>query len=306
MNRFAIVALLALLPTSSLLAQEAKQVGPIRVVVWDEQQPRQKVAYKNFLGNAIADYLKKQPGIAVRSMRLDDAEQGLSKEVLDYCQVLVWWGHVRQAEIKPKKAKDIVARIKRGQLHLIALHSAHWSSPFVEAMNERTRMNALHKFTKNAPSGEKVTFQFIPPKRLYVAPKRNSLITPVAFPRKYPDGKTKVQVLLPNCCFPAYRPDGKPSFISTLKPKHPIAKGIPKKFQVKHTEMYDEPFHIPAPDLVVFEERWASGEWFRSGSIWELGKGRVFYFRPGHETYPVYKEKTPLKIIENAVRWLGS
>ena len=69
--------------------------------------------------------------------------------------------------------------------------------------------------------------------------------------------------------------------------------------------MYDEPFHIPDPDMVIFEERWPAGEWFRSGSVWNIGKGKVFYFRPGHELYPVYKNKNVLKIIENAVIWLG-
>ena len=53
-------------------------------------------------------------------------------------------------------------------------------------------------------------------------------------------------------------------------------------------------------------ETFAGGEWFRSGSVWNLGKGKVFYFRPGHETYPVFKEKLPLLVIENAVRWLAA
>ena len=70
--------------------------------------------------------------------------------------------------------------------------------------------------------------------------------------------------------------------------------------------MYDEPFHVPEPDAVVLEERWAGGEWFRSGSVWNVGQGKVFYFRPGHETFPVYKSALMLKVIENAVRWLGT
>ncbi len=70
--------------------------------------------------------------------------------------------------------------------------------------------------------------------------------------------------------------------------------------------MYDEPFHVPDPDEVIFEERWPTGEWFRSGMVWTIGKGRVFYFRPGHETFPVYKQPLPLKVITNAVRWLAT
>jgi trehalose utilization protein len=70
--------------------------------------------------------------------------------------------------------------------------------------------------------------------------------------------------------------------------------------------MYVEPFHVPEQDEVIFEERWASGEWIRSGAIWKLGKGRVFYFRPGRETYPVFMQALPLLILTNAVRWLAS
>jgi trehalose utilization protein len=63
---------------------------------------------------------------------------------------------------------------------------------------------------------------------------------------------------------------------------------------------------VPEPDDVILEERWATGEWFRSGMLWRLGKGIVFYFRPGHETFPVYKEQLPLKILSNAVRWAAN
>ena len=104
-------------------------------------------------GNAIADHLSKQPGITVRSMKLDDAEQGLSAEVLDFAEVLVWWGHVRQKEIKPEVARKIVERIERGQLSLVALHSAHWSTPFMEAMNQRTRLDAAKRFPRHQPEG---------------------------------------------------------------------------------------------------------------------------------------------------------
>jgi trehalose utilization protein len=111
---------------------------------------------------------------------------------------------------------------------------------------------------------------------------------------------------LPYCCFPAYRGDGKPSDVRVVRPEHPIVAGIPRSFQIPQTEIYDEPFHVPDPDEVILEERWTSGEWFRSGAIWKLGQGRVFYFRPGHETFPIYKQPIPLKILTNAVRWLGS
>jgi trehalose utilization protein len=94
--------------------------------------------------------------------------------------------------------------------------------------------------------------------------------------------------------------------MKTLLPGHPIAAGIPKEFTFPQTEMYGEPFHIPAPDVVVFEETWEAGQRFRSGAIWSLGKGKVFYFRPGHENFNVFHQPEPLKIIANAARWLSS
>ena len=75
-----------LLLLSLLAASSVPAADPIHVLVWDERQPRQSEAYDNFLGNEIAAYLRKQPGLAVRSMKLNDAEQGLSDAILDGCQ----------------------------------------------------------------------------------------------------------------------------------------------------------------------------------------------------------------------------
>ena len=114
-----------------------------------------------------------------------------------------------------------------------------------------------------------------------------------------------VRVDMPNCCFPSYRPDGEPSTMTVTARKHPIAKGLPDTFKIHASEMYNEPFHVPEPDTVIFEERWEQGEWFRSGMIWKVGKGQVFYFRPGHETYPVFKQAEVIQIIANACQWMG-
>lgn len=282
----------------------AQESRPIRVVVWDEQQPRQREAYENFLGNTIAEYLTKRPGLVVKSTNLEAPDQGVGEDTLNHWDVIVWWGHVRQNEIKPETGRRIVARIKAGHVSLIALHSAHWSTPFVEAMYERTRLDARRKFP-NA-GGQRVEFEFIPPPRQYTVPAHGSILTPAYYATKAGRRVGRVRVDLPNCCFPDYRPDAKPSTITVLKPLHPIAKGLPKTFRVPQTEMYNEPFHVPPPDEVIFKETWAAGEWFRSGCVWNLGKGKVFYFRPGHETYPVYKNDLPLKVIENAIRWLAA
>jgi trehalose utilization protein len=270
---------------------------PVRVVIWDEQQPQQKTAYDNFLGNAIADYLKEQPKFTVKSVRMDDREQGLPEDVLNDCDVLVWWGHVRHREVKEDLAKRILARIKAGKMSMVVLHSAHWSKPFILAMNDRATEDALKEVSVEMRSKLKITY--VTPKP-WVAVKREDKLTPTSTL----EGNNLI-ITLPACVFPAWRADGKPSHVSTLLPGHPIAKNVPQTFDIPQTEMYDEPFHVPPPDWVIFEERWDKGEKFRSGCLWRVGQGMVFYFRPGHETYAVYKEKAPLKIIENACRYLG-
>jgi trehalose utilization protein len=280
------------------------QAQHVKVIVWDEQQPDQKRAYPNFLGNQIAGHLAAQPGISVRSVSINDKQQGLDPAALDDSRVLIWWGHVRHAEISPETGQSIVQRIKDGKLSLIALHSAHWSTPFVEAMNERTRLDLAERL--RAAGNERAEISYIAPSPRYTAPKADARLTPYASWRKYPDGRATASVHLPLCCFPAYRHDGKPSHVKVLKPDHPIVRGVPAEFDIAETEMYDEPFHVPEPDLVILEERWATGEWFRSGAVWKLGKGRVFYFRPGHETYRVFMQELPLLILTNAVRWLAS
>ena len=45
------------------------------------------------------------------------------------------------------------------------------------------------------------------------------------------------------------------------------------------------------------------GEVFRSGVTYKRGAGNVFYFRPGHETYPTYHDANVKRVINNAVHW---
>ena len=86
-------------------------------------------------------------------------------------------------------------------------------------------------------------------------------------------------------------------------PGHPIVQGIDKYFEIPNTEMYGEPFGIPAPDEQIFISWFEGGEVFRSGCTWKRGNGKVFYFRPGHETYPIYFHDTVKLVLKNAVRW---
>jgi trehalose utilization protein len=89
----------------------------------------------------------------------------------------------------------------------------------------------------------------------------------------------------------------------SVNPGHPIADGVGEYFEVDEAEMYGEPFDIPAPDELVFNSWFEGGEVFRSGCCFYRGNGRVFYFRPGHETYPVYHDDTVRHVLGNAVEW---
>lgn len=270
---------------------------PIRVLIWDEQQPQQKQAYGDkFLGETIAAYLEKQPGLAVKSVSISSPEQGLGNDVLDNTDVVVWWGHVRNNDVTDEHAEAVVRRVLDGRISLMPLHSAHWSKPFVRLMQERAKADALAQIGK--PGAQ---LKLLNDKPIGKPVQRDAPLTPSL--QKLDDGGW--ELTLPACVFPEWRGDGAPGHMTTLLPNHPIAAGLPQKWDVNQTEMYDEPFHVPKPDEVIFEERWDKREHFRSGCVWNVGKGRVFYFRPGHETFPVYKQAEPLRVVENAVRWLA-
>lgn len=277
----------------------------VRVLVWDERQPAQQKAYGGgWLGDAIADHLRRQPGYGVRSVALADADQGLSDQNLEAADVLVWWGHLKHRDVLPNAGKRIVERVRAGKLSLIALHSAHWATPFVAAMNARATDDAMKLLSEDERNTTKVTVVTPLPGK---APKRGDRLTPDAERRTDPaTGQAELVIRLPMCVFPAWRNDGKPSRVTVLRPDHPVAAGLPKAFDIPQTEMYDDPFHVPKPDATLFLETWQAGERFNSGLVWNLGKGKVFYFRPGHEDYPIYKEEMPLKVIENACRWLSA
>ncbi len=84
---------------------------------------------------------------------------------------------------------------------------------------------------------------------------------------------------------------------------HPIVDGIPEVINLEKEEMYGERFGIPHPEELLFISWFSGGEVFRSGCTYKRGKGKIFYFRPGHETYPTYYHKDIQKVICNAVKW---
>jgi trehalose utilization protein len=88
-----------------------------------------------------------------------------------------------------------------------------------------------------------------------------------------------------------------------VAPGHPIVAGLPERIDLAQEEMYGEHFDIPPPGELVLISWFQGGEVFRSGCCFRRGAGRIFYFRPGHETYPTYHRPEIQRVIENAVRW---
>jgi trehalose utilization protein len=290
--------LAAVLWCATALARAAEP-APLRVVIWDERQPEQKQAYDNFLGNEIAAGLARRPGIEVRSVGLDDAEQGLSPEILGWAEAIVWWSHKRNQDVPVEKARQIVERVRAGRLMYVGLHSAHWARPFTALMDERAREDVRRQFA-DVPADKLVITEVTGMRKV---PARDARLTPATDVERKPDGTVAVTLHMPGCIFPAFRNDGKPSTVTVLDRAHPLAAGLPEVFALPQTEMYDEPYHVPEPDAVVAEEMWAAGERFRSVMAWRVGTGKVVYIRPGHETFPVWKDDRMLRLLENAIRW---
>lgn len=112
--------------------------------------------------------------------------------------------------------------------------------------------------------------------------------------------------LMGTSCMLRWREAGERERIWIVNPSHPIVEGIEGEyFEIEHAEMYGEYFDVPAPDELVTISWFEGGEIFRSGMTFRRGKGRIFYFRPGHETYPIYRHAIVRHILANGVRWVA-
>jgi len=111
------------------------------------------------------------------------------------------------------------------------------------------------------------------------------------------------QALLGTHCSLKWREIAEKERLWNVEPSHPITEGIGEYIELPNAEMYGERFDIPTPDQVIFLSWFEGGEVFRSGCTWQRGHGRIFYFRPGHETYPIFYNEHILKVIGNAARW---
>lgn len=218
---------------------------PLRVTVWSEfrhekKNPRVASLYPQGMHECIAEPLRKQPDLLVRTATLDEPEHGLTAEVLDQSDVVIWWGHMAHKEVSDEVVARVRTRVLEG-MGLIVLHSGHYSKIFKSLMGDT--------------------------------------------------------------CSLRWREANDKERIWTVCPSHPIAEGLPDHFELPSEEMYGEPFGIPTPDELIFISWFTGGEVFRSGATWRRGHGKVFYFRPGHETYPTYHDANIQRVILNAVRW---
>jgi trehalose utilization protein len=111
------------------------------------------------------------------------------------------------------------------------------------------------------------------------------------------------RILMGTSCDLKWREAGEKERLWVVAPSHPIAAGLTEYFEIEQEEMYGEYFDIPAPEQLVFLSWFKGGEVFRSGCCYQRGAGRIFYFRPGHESYPTYYHPQVLQVIRNAVGW---
>lgn len=219
----------------------------IRVTVWNEYvhektEPRIAEVYPNGIHGAIADFLGKEEDIVVRTATLDDENCGITKEVLDSTDVLIWWGHIAHHKVPDEIAYMVRDAVLEG-MGLICLHSAHHSKPF--------------------------------------------------------------RYLLGTSCNLTWRETDDEEILWVIEPSHPITRGIDRYFKLPHEETYGEPFVIPTPDKLLLIGNYSSGEVFRSGCLYERGNGKIFYFQPGHESYPTFYVPEVQTIIKNAVRFVA-
>ena len=219
--------------------------NPIRVTVWNEGRHEKRDAeigavYPQGIHGAIAEGLKTQPGLEVRTATLDDPANGLPDEALQNTDVLLWWGHMAHRDVPDELVDRVQARVLEG-MGLIVLHSGHFSKIFKRMMGT-------------------------------------------------------------NCSL-IWREIGEKERVWVTSPGHPIVEGLGPYFEVPHTEMYGEFFDIPQPDELVFISWYPGGEVFRSGCAYYRGRGKVFYFSPGHESFPIYYQSEVRQVLANAVRW---
>ena len=109
--------------------------------------------------------------------------------------------------------------------------------------------------------------------------------------------------LMGTTCTLRWRSEQDRELVWTVDPTHPITQGVPNPIIIDAQEMYGETFDIPAPDELIFISSFTGGEVFRSGCTFRRGHGKIFFFSPGDQDYPVYHHKDVRRVIANGVEW---
>jgi trehalose utilization protein len=112
--------------------------------------------------------------------------------------------------------------------------------------------------------------------------------------------------LMGTTCSLKWREAGERERVWVTDPAHAIAAGLGECIEIENSEMYGEPFGIPTPDEQVFVSWFEGGDVFRSGCCFRRGAGKVFYFSPGHETYPIYHHPQVQLVLRNACKWAAT
>lgn len=218
----------------------------IKVTVWNEyihevEFEEVKKIYPKGIHGCIQDFLE-EAGYETKVATLNMEEHGLTDEVLENTDVLIWWGHMAHDKVEDTIVNRVHKHIIKNGMGLIVLHSGHGSKIFRKLMGAES-------------------------------------------------GQLK------------WREDGEKEILWVVNPAHAIVDGLDEKIIIPEEEMYGEFFNIPSPDEQIFISWFEGGEVFRSGCCFYRGKGKIFYFRPGHETFPIYHMKEIQKVIINAVKW---
>lgn len=100
-----------------------------------------------------------------------------------------------------------------------------------------------------------------------------------------------------------WRESGDREILWVIDQSHPIVQGLGEKIDLPHEETYGEHFLIPQPDELLLISWFSGGEVFRSGCTFKRGRGKIFYFRPGHETCPTYHNPQVQQLLVNAANW---
>ena len=103
----------------------------LRVTIWNEnlhekRQEEVRLLYPDGIHGCIRQFLEKQPDLEIRTATFEEPEHGLTKEVLDHTDVLVYWSHMAQEDFSDRVAERIHRAVLQG-MGLVALHSAHYS-----------------------------------------------------------------------------------------------------------------------------------------------------------------------------------